>query len=1177
MSTIVVAGSENDTRIAVIDFTTASSPKVVLVDPGFGHGCHVAMAGTKAVAGDVLGGSVRMVDVANPAAPALQGTATTMLAGIGSLNIRGSLVALGESANSVKSRVVLIDFSNPNLPVVLGTAATTLAANGTSPGIGSVAFISDFVVVVCGLSDFEIAQVDFTNPASPVVTNFNPVLSGPPVLDADVGSAVIVAGDSTSGILKWFDAISKSQLGSFNTMLTTITSAAIANPRVLIGSANEINADLVDLSAPANHLFNPGLGGGSTVAIAGTTGACGAILDSTVALIDLSGAPAVLGTADAKIASIATLAISITVGPAVAFDHALLNFQAVRVNMPSTLPLKISNTGTANLSVTGLASSSARFTFSPPGPFTIAPGGNQTVNVTFTPNAETSFNGNLTMHTNDPLHQNPSIGLSGIGGLPHISVSPASLDFGSVAICLSETLNITVQNTGTVDLTVSSVTTTGAPFSAVPTSLVVSAGTTKNISVLFKPNALGAVSGTLVINSDDATNPSISVSLTGTGLPMPPPSISVSPTSLNFGATPVQFFIGLRITISNMGPCQALTVTLTSSGAPFFVTATDPTTVPPNSLSVGPASIPGGSSQRFVVVFAPQAMGAASGTLTITSNDPNHLTTTVLLTGNGVQLNPASLELILDRSGSMSAPAQSGTKMDGLKAAVQLFADLVIPGKGDEMGSVEFDDVINVLTPFGPFDVAKQAKIISDANSLTPRNDTSIGGGLQLGQTQVSSGTTTRKVLLVFTDGLENTPPMISAVEPAVLAAGTEVYAIGLGQPQNISAAALSTLASSANGNFFLTDDTLILRKNFVQVLADAFRQNMAADPIFNIAPGEVREIPVSITKCESRITFVLNWDNPLSLIGLTILAPNGMPFTPNSPLGNQLVRYGQRPGYRYYQIAFPPLDPGSGQSIGPPQLGTWRMRVVGQSLAGASERCTTSVVVESQTVLRCIVNAVDTSQPMRVTAHITNNGLAITKAEVQMTVTAPLKSLAAVSTPAVVQRALDADHHPIPAGKPPLIPVHKTTHKLIPHPERRGFLLELPPPKVDGVYEFEFTARGEACGGEFERFQTFSLYISNPIIIFETTVEVQRTGPSSAVLKITPRDATGASLGPGLAGQIKTETDRGTLHPVLDLHDGSYALRVIWDGESTLPAVTLRMMGQEMRVSLQLYGPVKG
>jgi nitric oxide reductase activation protein len=135
----------------------------------------------------------------------------------------------------------------------------------------------------------------------------------------------------------------------------------------------------------------------------------------------------------------------------------------------------------------------------------------------------------------------------------------------------------------------------------------------------------------------------------------------------------------------------------------------------------------------------------------------------------------------------MYGAARGGTKMDALKDAVNLFADLLIPGQGDEIGAIEFDDIANILTQFGAFDIAKQNTLKSNVNNLTPRNNTSIGGGLRLGQLQLGSANTQRKVILVFTDGLENTPPTIADVTQVIRATNTEIYAIGLGQPQNIS------------------------------------------------------------------------------------------------------------------------------------------------------------------------------------------------------------------------------------------------------------------------------------------------------------------------------------------------------------------------------------------------------
>jgi hypothetical protein len=45
MGALVVAGSENQQTFAVIDFTNLASPTKVLVNPGLGSGCRVAMDG----------------------------------------------------------------------------------------------------------------------------------------------------------------------------------------------------------------------------------------------------------------------------------------------------------------------------------------------------------------------------------------------------------------------------------------------------------------------------------------------------------------------------------------------------------------------------------------------------------------------------------------------------------------------------------------------------------------------------------------------------------------------------------------------------------------------------------------------------------------------------------------------------------------------------------------------------------------------------------------------------------------------------------------------------------------------------------------------------------------------------------------------------------------------------
>jgi len=459
--------------------------------------------------------------------------------------------------------------------------------------------------------------------------------------------------------------------------------------------------------------------------------------------------------------------------------------------------------------------------------------------------------------------------------------------------------------------------------------------------------------------------------------------------------------------------------------------------------------------------------------LTIASNDPANPSVTVPLSGSGAVVSPAAVELILDRSGSMATAITGGTRMTALQSAVSMFAELVVPGSGFSMGSVQFDTTEAVLTPLAAFDATQQSAIIAGANSLFPRNLTSIGGGLQLGQTSLSASTMPRNVAIVFTDGYENTPPMIAAVEPAVLSAGTEVYAVGLGDPAYLSVAALQQLAASSNGKFFQTTDPLVLRKQFVEIVADAFRQNMAADPIFTLQQGVSVSVPVNITSCESRISFVLLWEDPTAQIQFSVRAPDGTTFGGGSGANNQLVRYVQSPGYRFLQIALPP---GPNGTIGPLQLGQWQMLLNPVSISGGTTRASTNVLVESELQIAAQVQSTTTGAPMRLLALLTHLGSPINNAHVNVELTTPLTSLSHLSTPIVRHRAVAADRHHIPAALQILTKTRATRYEM--HFEKREYVVQFPTPQVDGVYHAAVTATGTACGGAFERYWSTSFYV---------------------------------------------------------------------------------------------------
>jgi hypothetical protein len=101
-----------------------------------------------------------------------------------------------------------------------------------------------------------------------------------------------------------------------------------------------------------------------------------------------------------------------------------------------------------------------------------------------------------------------------------IDVMPAQLDFGSVNRGETKDLTLTVLNSGTAVLNVTSASATNSRFSVVSPSLPlrINAGAQATMTVRFAPPSHGLQTGVLTLASDDASRASLDVALRGTGL-----------------------------------------------------------------------------------------------------------------------------------------------------------------------------------------------------------------------------------------------------------------------------------------------------------------------------------------------------------------------------------------------------------------------------------------------------------------------------------------------------------------------------------------------------------------------------------------------------------------------------------------------------------------------------------
>ena len=198
-----------------------------------------------------------------------------------------------------------------------------------------------------------------------------------------------------------------------------------------------------------------------------------------------------------------------------------LTFGSVTVGGSGKQSVTVSNTGSANLSITAANVTGSGFsTSSLPLPMTVAAGGSTTITVNFAPSTSGSVTGSLSLTSNAPTSPT-AIALSGTGVVAPLTLTanPTILNFGNVTVGSTNSQNVTLTNNGNSNVTVSSVTVSGAGFStngvAPGATLVPSQSITLNVA--FASTVVGSVTGSVSVVSN-ATNSPTTISLSGAGV-----------------------------------------------------------------------------------------------------------------------------------------------------------------------------------------------------------------------------------------------------------------------------------------------------------------------------------------------------------------------------------------------------------------------------------------------------------------------------------------------------------------------------------------------------------------------------------------------------------------------------------------------------------------------------------
>jgi hypothetical protein len=443
-------------------------------------------------------------------------------------------------------------------------------------------------------------------------------------------------------------------------------------------------------------LFQVGVqnAGGVEVSISGLTitppfvlasNSCGtsALQPQTYCQIQLEFAPTQQGAAMGTLmltdgAGTQTVALS-GYGWAVAADStlpsALPSFGGVAVGQLSqaqTIPLM--NTG--EMILTGIATAvSGPFTESNTCGMQLPGGASCAISVVYAPTQLGPQTGTLTFA--DAL-RTQTVALSGTGVQPAaIGVSPSSLNFAAQQVgAAGSALTLTVTNTGGAPMANVGFQITGqaaASFSIGTTTCgaTLAGGSSCTVQVIFAPAAAGGSSATLTVTSSTAGVAPATVALNGTGQVWS--GLNVSPAQLTFAVTAIgQTSVAQTVTVTN------------SSNASIAAPAFAPSAQFGITHNTCTASLAAGANCAVGVVFQPTAVGAASGTLTVSSAS---VTTpaTVLLGGTGavgaaIQLSPTAIVFATTAPNAISSPTTVTVTNTGVSASLTNLALAVTAG-----------------------------------------------------------------------------------------------------------------------------------------------------------------------------------------------------------------------------------------------------------------------------------------------------------------------------------------------------------------------------------------------------------------------------------------------------------------------------------------------------------------
>ncbi len=499
-----------------------------------------------------------------------------------------------------------------------------------------------------------------------------------------------------------------------------------------------------------------------------------------------------------------------------------VNFGGVQQGRPGTsVTFTVTNSGAQTLNLEGISAPSG-FIVIPGFPFAIAPGSSGAFSVQLDTGAAGAESGNVSITSDDPFNGTFSFAVTGTvtPPTPQIQVfngtnaisngQSAPVNFGSVQQGQTGPMvTFTVTNSGGAELELTGI--------AVPAGFIlnpnfapaIAAGSNGTFSVQLDTAVIAANSGNITITNNDTNNEPFVFAVTG-AVTAPAPQIQVfngasvitngQTTPANFGSVQV-LVTGTTVTftVTNSGLAE-LDLTNITAPSGFILNPSFPSAIDP------------GSSGTFSVQLDTSTVGAFSGNIIMTNNDPVNGLFVFAVTGT-VTPPPPQIQVWNGTNAitnGQTAPVNFGSVQQGLTGTTVTFTVTNSGGQELELTGIAVPAGFILNTNFAP------AIAAGSNGTFSVQLDTSTVGAFSGNIIMTNNDPVNGLFVFAVTGIVTPRPPQIQVFNGAAVITNGQTTAVNFGSVQQGLTGTTVTFTVTNSGGLALDLEAIMVPSGYL-------------------------------------------------------------------------------------------------------------------------------------------------------------------------------------------------------------------------------------------------------------------------------------------------------------------------------------------------------------------------